>query len=46
MTTTPHTARTGGEFVARHLGPDADGLARILDTIGVGSLDELSLIHI
>ena len=42
MTTTPHTARTGGEFVARHLGPDADGLARILDTIGVGSLDELA----
>ncbi|MGN0101781.1 MAG: glycine dehydrogenase (aminomethyl-transferring), partial [Dietzia sp.] len=42
MTTTPHTARTGGEFVARHLGPDADGLAKILDTIGVGSLDELA----
>ncbi|MCT1864462.1 glycine dehydrogenase (aminomethyl-transferring) [Dietzia sp. HMSC21D01] len=42
MTTTPHTARTGGEFVARHLGPDAEGLARILDTIGVGSLDELA----
>ena len=42
MTTTPNTVRTGGEFVARHLGPDADGLARILDTIGVGSLDELA----
>ena len=26
MTTTPDTARTGGEFVARHLGPDAHGL--------------------
>ena len=42
MTTTPHTARTGGEFVSRHLGPDDDGLARILDTIGVSSLDELA----
>ena len=42
MTTTPDTARTGGEFVARHLGPDAHGLERILDTIGVGSLDELA----
>ncbi|MBC7294785.1 MAG: aminomethyl-transferring glycine dehydrogenase [Dietzia sp.] len=42
MTTTPHTARTGGEFVARHLGPDADGLAHILRTIGVDSLDELA----
>lgn len=42
MTTTPHTARTGGEFVARHLGPDAAGLGRILDTIGVSSLDELA----
>ncbi|MBB1031355.1 aminomethyl-transferring glycine dehydrogenase [Dietzia sp. SLG310A2-38A2] len=42
MTTTPHTARTGGEFVARHLGPDADGLAHILRTIGVNSLDELA----
>ena len=42
MTTTPHTARTGGEFVARHLGPDAHGLERILDTIGVSSLDELA----
>ena len=40
--TTPHTARTGGEFVSRHLGPDEDGLARILDTIGVSSLDELA----
>ena len=39
MTTTPHTARTGGEFVARHLGPDADGLAHILRTIGVDSLE-------
>ncbi|TCJ77248.1 UNVERIFIED_ORG: glycine dehydrogenase (decarboxylating) alpha subunit /glycine dehydrogenase (decarboxylating) beta subunit [Dietzia maris] len=42
MTTTPDTARTGGEFVARHLGPDAHGLERILDTIGVRSLDELA----
>ncbi|AVZ39332.1 MULTISPECIES: aminomethyl-transferring glycine dehydrogenase [unclassified Dietzia] len=42
MTTTPHTARTGGEFVARHLGPDTDGLAHILRTIGVDSLDELA----
>ena len=42
MTTTPHTARTGGEFVARHLGPDADGLAHILSTIGVESLDDLA----
>ncbi|MFN3600929.1 MAG: aminomethyl-transferring glycine dehydrogenase [Dietzia sp.] len=42
MTTTPHTARTGGEFVARHLGPDADGLSHILGTIGVASLDELA----
>ncbi|WP_216695085.1 aminomethyl-transferring glycine dehydrogenase [Dietzia psychralcaliphila] len=42
MTTTPHTARTGGEFVARHLGPDADGLAHILETIDVSSLDELA----
>ncbi|MFN3340380.1 MAG: aminomethyl-transferring glycine dehydrogenase [Dietzia sp.] len=42
MTTTPHTARTGGEFVARHLGPDADGLSHILGTIGVTSLDELA----
>ena len=42
MTTTPHTARTGGEFVSRHLGPDDAGLARILDTIGVSSLDELA----
>ncbi|MDX2355313.1 aminomethyl-transferring glycine dehydrogenase [Dietzia sp. PP-33] len=42
MTTTPHPARTGGEFVARHLGPDADGLAHILETIGVNSLDELA----
>ncbi|KAA0919798.1 aminomethyl-transferring glycine dehydrogenase [Dietzia sp. ANT_WB102] len=42
MTTSPHTARTGGEFVARHLGPDAPGLERILDTIGVNSLDELA----
>ncbi|MDV8002690.1 aminomethyl-transferring glycine dehydrogenase [Rhodococcus sp. IEGM 1408] len=39
---TPHAAHTGGEFVARHLGPDADGLAHILETIGVGSLDELA----
>ncbi|MBB0991121.1 aminomethyl-transferring glycine dehydrogenase [Dietzia maris] len=35
-------SRTGGEFVARHLGPDAHGLERILDTIGVSSLDELA----
>ena len=42
MTITPPTARTGGEFVARHLGPDADGLAHILETIGVSSLDELA----
>src|SRR5699024_10423649 len=42
VTTTPHTARTGGEFVARHLGPDADGLAHILSTIGVESLDDLA----
>ena len=42
MTTTPNTARNRGEFVARHLGPDADGLAHILDTIGVNSLDELA----
>ena len=42
MTTTPHNARNRGEFVARHLGPDADGLARILDTIGVSSLGELA----
>ncbi|UVE95338.1 aminomethyl-transferring glycine dehydrogenase [Dietzia sp. B32] len=42
MTTTPDISRTGGEFVARHLGPDAHGLERILDTIGVSSLDELA----
>ena len=42
MTMTPHAAHTGGEFVARHLGPDAAGLAHILETIGVGSLDELA----
>ena len=42
MTTTPHTAGTGGEFVARHLGPDDEGLAHILATIGVDSLDELA----
>jgi glycine dehydrogenase len=42
VTTTPDISRTGGEFVARHLGPDAHGLERILDTIGVSSLDELA----
>lgn len=42
MTMTPNPDQTGGEFIARHLGPDADGLAHILETIGVGSLDELA----
>ncbi|HLS32903.1 MAG TPA: aminomethyl-transferring glycine dehydrogenase, partial [Brevibacterium sp.] len=37
------TARTGGEFVSRHLGPDADELAHILDTIGISGLDELAM---
>ena len=29
-------------FVARHIGPDADAIATMLDVIGVGSLDELA----
>ena len=29
-------------FVARHIGPDADALATMLDVIGVSSLDELA----
>src|ERR1051326_8547064 len=29
-------------FADRHIGPDADAVAAILETIGVGSLDELA----
>ncbi len=29
-------------FAARHIGPDADAIATMLDVIGVGSLDELA----
>jgi glycine dehydrogenase len=29
------------EFVARHIGPNPDDLARMLEVLGVGSLDEL-----
>jgi glycine cleavage system P protein (glycine dehydrogenase) len=29
------------EFVARHIGPNPEDLARMLDVLGVGSLDEL-----
>ncbi|MCH9735731.1 MAG: aminomethyl-transferring glycine dehydrogenase [Actinomycetia bacterium] len=29
-------------FVSRHVGPDAHAIATLLDTIGVGSLDELA----
>ncbi|WP_156516095.1 hypothetical protein, partial [Rhodococcus sp. EPR-147] len=39
------TDRTGSPahtFVDRHIGPDATELVRILDTIGVDSLDELA----
>ena len=32
----------GVPFTDRHIGPDAADLARMLDTIGVGSLDELA----
>ncbi|WP_298445713.1 aminomethyl-transferring glycine dehydrogenase [Gordonia sp. (in: high G+C Gram-positive bacteria)] len=43
---TPNSsARTdglGGEFVARHVGPDEAETARILDVLGVASLDELA----
>src|SRR6202167_5667726 len=34
------TSQTG--FAARHIGPDADAVATMLKTIGVGSLDELA----
>ena len=42
MTTSPQTASTGAEFVRRHIGPDEAGIAHMLETIGVGSLDELA----
>ena len=29
-------------FADRHIGPDADAVAMMLKTIGVGSLDELA----
>ena len=29
-------------FADRHIGPDADAIAAILKTVGVGSLDELA----
>src|ERR1700755_2840976 len=29
-------------FADRHIGPDARGLARMLETVGVGSLEELA----
>ena len=32
----------GVPFADRHIGPDAAGLARMLETIGVGSLEELA----
>ena len=32
----------GVPFADRHIGPDARGLARMLETIGVGSLEELA----
>ena len=32
----------GTPFTERHIGPDAAELARMLETIGVGSLDELA----
>ena len=32
----------GVPFAERHIGPDAAGLARMLETIGVGSLEELA----
>ena len=33
---------TQPNFADRHIGPDADAIATMLDTIGVGSLDELA----
>lgn len=33
---------TRSSFADRHIGPDADELARILDVVGVGSLDALA----
>ncbi|MGW4460953.1 aminomethyl-transferring glycine dehydrogenase [Micromonospora sp. NPDC004704] len=32
---------TAEQFAVRHIGPDADGERRMLDTVGYGSIDEL-----
>ena len=36
------SARSTANFADRHIGPDADAVATMLKTIGVGSLDELA----
>ena len=33
--------KQSAEFATRHIGPDENETAEMLDTIGVGSLDEL-----
>ncbi|GAA3967370.1 aminomethyl-transferring glycine dehydrogenase [Gordonia caeni] len=42
ITVTDTPGNGGPEFAARHLGPDAAETARILEILGVGSLDELA----
>ncbi|MDL9946807.1 aminomethyl-transferring glycine dehydrogenase [Gordonia sp. ABSL11-1] len=43
MPTTPVSGSTARDvFVDRHVGPDADETRRILDTLGVASLDDLA----
>ncbi|MEQ4300365.1 aminomethyl-transferring glycine dehydrogenase [Plantactinospora sp. B6F1] len=41
MTTAQYPTRDGGQFADRHIGPDADAMRRMLETVGYHSIDDL-----
>ncbi|AVT35158.1 aminomethyl-transferring glycine dehydrogenase [Plantactinospora sp. BB1] len=41
MTTAQQPTRDGGAFADRHIGPDADAMRRMLETVGYHSVDDL-----